>query len=127
MRRPDGRCTDMGIEKYLVTGTLDLARYSPRQNLTAEHVAFSGVPRKHPYDPDKLLLLADPFSAHAVFYEFSLSDIALVEELPKLVTESGESARIARVWVKKGSAGLRMEPFRVEDTRAFLGKLGEGD
>ena len=27
-----------------------------------------------------------------------------------------ESARTARVWVKKGSLGLRYEPFRVEDT-----------
>lgn len=115
----------MSIEKYLVTGKLDLARYVPRQHLSADHVAFSGVPRKHPYDHDKLLLLADPFSTHAVFYEFNLADIAVVEELPNLVTESGESARIARVWVKKGSVGLRLEPFRVDDTASLAAGLIE--
>ena len=115
----------MSIAKYLVTGKLDITRYSPRSNLSADHVAFSGMPRKHPYDRDKLLLLADPFSTHAVFYEFNLSDIAMVEELPHLVAENGESARIARVWVKKGSFGLRYEPFRVEDTAGLVSELME--
>jgi hypothetical protein len=106
----------VSIAKYLGTGKLEIARYSPRKNLGEDHVAFSGVPRKHPYDEDKLLLIADPFSMHAVFYEFNLSDIVQIDELPNLVTERGENARTARVWVKKGSLGLRYEPFRVEDT-----------
>lgn len=114
----------MSIAKYLRTGKLEVARYSPRKNLGKDHVAFSGVPRKHPYDEDKLLLVADPFSVHAVFYEFNLTDIAHVEELPAVVTEGGESARTARVWVKKGSFGLRYEPFRVEDTGAMMDSLG---
>jgi hypothetical protein len=106
----------VSIAKYLGTGKLQLERYAPRKNIAKDYVAFSGVPRKHPYDEDKLLLIADPFSTHAVFYEFNLSDIAQVDELPNVVTERGESARTARVWVKKGSLGLRYEPFRVEDT-----------
>ena len=112
----------MSIEKYLVTGRLALTRYSPMRNPGKDHVAFTGVPRKHPYDKDKLLLIADPFSAHAVFYEFNLSDIGLVEELRNLVSESGESAKTARIWVKKGSFGLRYEPFRVEDTGELVAK-----
>jgi inorganic pyrophosphatase len=111
----------VSIQKYLVTGTLEIERYSPRKNLAKDHVAFSGMPRKHPYDPEKLLLLADPFSTHAVFYEFNLADIGHVEELPNLGTESGESIRIARVWVKAGSFGLRYEPFRVEATAGLPG------
>lgn len=114
----------MSIEKYLATGKLEIARYSPRKNLGKDHVAFSGVPRTHPYDEDKLLLIADPFSTHAVFYEFNLADIVQVEELPSVVTERGESARTARVWVKKGAFGLRYEPFRVEDTGSLAEKLG---
>jgi hypothetical protein len=114
----------VSIEKYLRTGKLEVARYSPRKNLSKDHVSFSGVPRKHPYDEDKLLLIADPFSLHAVFYEFNLTDIVHVEELPSVVNEGGESARTARVWVKKGSFGLRYEPFRVEDTGAFMETLG---
>jgi hypothetical protein len=113
----------VSIEKYLVTGSLELARYSPRRNLAKTHVAFSGVPRKHPYDSDKLLLIADPFSTHAVFYEFNLSDVGHIEELPSVVTEAGESARTARVWVKKGGFGLRYEPFRVEDTGALATRI----
>jgi hypothetical protein len=114
----------MSIRKYLSTRRLDIARYSPRTNVRAGHVAFSGVPRKHPYDRDKLLLLADPFSAHAVFYEFNLADIGMMEELPNLVSEQGENALMARIWVKKGSLGLRYEPFRVEDIASFAAKRG---
>ena len=106
----------MSIEKYLATDKLEVARYSPRRNLAKDCVAFTGVPRKHPYDEDKLLLIADPFSTHAVFYEFNLGDIVHVQELPNVGNDGGESARTARVWVKKGSFGLRYEPFRVEDT-----------
>ena len=46
------------------------------------HVSFSGSPQKHPYDPDKVILIADPFSANNFYYEFSKNDVAYVEELP---------------------------------------------
>jgi len=81
------------------------------------HVSFSGSPKKHPYDPERVVLVADPFSTHNLFYEFTKEDISYVEELPNLVNQGGETITMVRVWVKKRSIGIRCSPFIVEDTR----------
>ncbi len=80
------------------------------------HVSFSGSPKKHPYDSEKVILVADPFSTSNLFYEFTKKDISYVEELPSLVNQEGETLTMVRVWVKKMSIGLRCSPFIVEDT-----------
>ena len=81
------------------------------------HVSFSGSPQKHPYDPEKVILVADPFSTDTLYYEFNKDDISYVEELPNLVNQQGDTITMARVWVKKMSVGIRCSPFIVEDTR----------
>ncbi len=88
--------------------------------LKETNVAFSGSPRKHPYDSDKVILIADPFSANNLYYEFNKSDISFIEELPNLVSLEGDTISIVRVWVKKMSVAIRCSPFIVEDT----GKAG---
>ena len=93
---------------------LDAYRKFPR--LARDCVAFTGAPQKHPFRDDRVLLVADPFSRQAFYYEFDLSDVEGVEMLPKLVTMDGESITMARLWVKKGSIGIRSNPFVVEDT-----------
>lgn len=105
------------IRKYLKTKPIyEITRYTSQTNYAKNNVAFTGAPKKHPYDKDKIILISDPFSANTIFYEFNLNDIIHVDELPSLVAESGESLQIVRIWVKKGSFGLRYEPFIVEDT-----------
>jgi inorganic pyrophosphatase len=81
------------------------------------HVSFSGSPKKHPYDPERVVLVADPFSTNNLFYEFTKEDISYVEELPNLVNQGGETITMVRVWVKKRSIGIRCSPFIVEDIR----------
>ena len=81
------------------------------------HVSFSGSPKKHPYDPEKVILVADPFSTDTLYYEFNKDDISYVEELPNLVNQQGDTITMARVWVQKMSVGIRCSPFIVEDTR----------
>ena len=81
------------------------------------HVPFSGSPKKHPYDSDRVILVADPFSTNTLFYEFNKDDISYLEELPNLVNLEGETITMVRVWVKKMSVGIRSSPFIVEDTR----------
>jgi len=87
------------------------------QTLRRTHVAFSGSPRRHPFEPSKVVLIVDPYSADSHFYEFEADDIGFAEELPSLVTPEGESSTMVRVWVKKGSIAVRSIPFMVEDTR----------
>ena len=84
--------------------------------LRQTHVSFSDSPQKHPYDPDKVIIIADPFSTNNLYYEFNKDDISYVEELPNLVSLDGSTIAVVRVWVKKLSVAIRCSPFIVEDT-----------
>ncbi len=94
-------------------------RPKDRKSLRMTHVAFSGSPQRHPYDRDKIILIADPYSSHNFFYEFYKDDIAYVEELPSIVNLDGETVPIVRVWIKKMSIGMRCTPFVVEETSEY--------
>jgi hypothetical protein len=88
---------------------------NPRE-LKERHVAFSGSPRKHPYDRDKVILVADPVSTNTFYYEFRRDDIAFVEELPNIVNVDDETIPMVRIWVRKHSIAVRCLPFWVDDT-----------
>lgn len=85
--------------------------------LRLENVSFAGSPRKHPYDPEKIILVADPYSANTCYYEFTKNDIAFVEELPSVVDMDGTTLTMIRMWVRKGSIAVRHTPFIAGDTR----------
>ena len=110
----------MSVRDYLDSQPLkDLIPYDSTVDLPRECIAFSGAPRKHPYDDSKLLLIIDPFSKHTAFYEFRISDISAVEDLPSIGTDSGENLTMVRIWVRRGSLGVRFEPFEVDDPLRF--------
>jgi hypothetical protein len=87
------------------------------QSLKNTHVSFSGSPKKHPYDRNKVILVADPFSTDTLYYEFNKDDISYLEELPNLVSLDGETITMVRIWVKNMSIAIRCSPFIVADTR----------
>jgi len=87
-----------------------------RQELFTRFVSFSGLPRKHPSDSSRILLISDPFSQHTSYYEFTADDIVYAEEINNVVTPDGETATMVRIWVKRGSIGVHCIPFHVEDT-----------
>ena len=86
-----------------------------QMNLT--HVSFSGTPLHHPYDNEKVVMLADPSSSNTLYYEFFSKDISYAEHLENIVDPEGNTLSIVRIWVKKKSVGIRCTPFLVEDTR----------
>ena len=89
-----------------------------RKALRSTHVAFSGSPQRHPYDREKIILVADPYSTHNFFFEFYKGDISYVEELPNIASVDGETVTMVRIWIKKMSIGMRCAPFIVGDTAA---------
>ena len=82
-------------------------------DLRQTHVPFSGSPRRHPYDPGKFILMADPYCS-SLYYEFDTEDIDFVEELPSIVNLDGETMTMILVWVKRRSLALRCSPFVVD-------------
>ncbi len=85
-----------------------------RDDLRKTHVPFSGSPHKHPYDPNKFILVADPYCT-SVYYDFESKDVEFAEELPSIVSIDGETLNMVLVWVKKNSIGLRCSPFIVNN------------
>ncbi len=86
------------------------------KELLKSHVAFTGSPRKHPFDTERVILVTDPYSTNTFYYEFQTVDISYLEEQPNLVNVEGETVLMARIWVKKNSIGVRSTPFIVGDT-----------
>ncbi len=92
-------------------------RPSDEKRLRDTHIAFSGAPQKHPTNPQKIILVVDPYSDSTFYYEFNTPDISYVEELANIVTMDGEVIPMARIWVKKKSIAIRSTPFVVASTR----------
>lgn len=104
------------LEEYPVS---DLVRYA--SGAPQDAVAFSGTLRKHPYEDDKFILISEEAGSEASILEFRSADVVGVEERPSIVDESGASRSVTRLWVRRGSIGLRYEPFEVDEPLRFRG------
>ena len=105
--------------------TFEIQAFQKPKDLKAlkeNHVPFSGSPQRHPYDAEKIILIADPFSSNTNYYEFKTEDIAYMEELSNIVDISGKAITMVRIWVRKLSIGVRCTPFLVEDIQSLTGK-----
>ncbi len=111
----------MSILKYIDTQPLHtITKYKSKIDFRTCAVSFVGSARKHPYDQEKLLLVSDPFTSHTIFYEFRIKDIVHYDDLPGIATDSGENLMMIKLWINKGSLGLRYEPFEVDDPLRFM-------
>jgi hypothetical protein len=109
---------------YLETLPLNkIARYSggPPKNA----VPFTGYPRQHPSEKNKLILVYDPLSLQPMVMEFKIDDVLYVEEVHSAVTESGEGVPLIKLWVRKGAHGVILEPFEVDEPVQFAKKHGD--
>jgi hypothetical protein len=83
------------------------------RSLSSTHVAYTGSPQKYPMDPDRIILVPDPYNDIGPYLEFTKSDITHVEKLANIVNLAGETVTMVRIWVKKGSLAIQCTPFRV--------------
>lgn len=104
---PDG-AREFALQTY--------SRPKDKEQLRQTHIAFTGTPQKHYYDPDKIILVTDPFSCNTFYYEFLTKDVSFVEEVGTTVNLDGEALPMMRLWVKRKSIAIRSTPFVVEDT-----------
>lgn len=106
----------MSIRKFIeAQPILELTSYNEKGERTKDSVSFSGSPRKHPYDSEKILLIIDPSGESTYFVEFLISDIRYFERLPNIVTDNGNIIPMARIWLPKGCIGIEYRPFQVDD------------
>ncbi|MBN2041007.1 MAG: inorganic pyrophosphatase Ppa [Spirochaetes bacterium] len=89
--------------------------FDPKE-FSKTHVPFTGSPKKHPYNRNKIILLTEPYGRSS-YYEFETKDIVHVEELPNVTNPDQETVTMLRIWVKKQSIGLHCSPFIVEELK----------
>lgn len=112
----------MNSAHYLETLPLSgIAKYSGGQPRDA--LPFSGYPRQHPSEKDKLLLVHDPLGPSPTVLEFRLDDLLFVEDIPQAVTESGEGVPLVKLWIRQGAHGVILEPFEVSEPLQFANKV----
>lgn len=106
---------------YLETLPLyKIARYC--EGASKNGIAFTGYPRQHPSDKNKLILVYDPLGENPAVMEFKLEDVLGAEEVHSAVTETGDTAPLVKLWVRKGARGVILELFEVDDPIRFVNK-----
>lgn len=111
----------MSIGSYLETLPLsEIAKYPGGPPKDA--FPFTGYPRQHPSEKDKLILVYDPLGLNPMVLEFRLEDVLYVEEVHSAVTQSGEGIPLVKLWLRRGAHGVLLEPFEVDDPVQFVGK-----
>jgi hypothetical protein len=88
-------------------------------------VPFSGYPRQHPLEKNKIILVYEPLGQNPAVLEFLLDDVLFVEDVPSAVTETGESLPLVKLWIRRGAHGVIMEPFEVDEPARFILKTKE--
>ena len=95
----------------------NIAKYNGMQNKNV--LPFSGYPRQHPSEKNKLLLVNDPLGEKPTILEFKLDDVLFMEEIPSVITEDGEGIPMIRLWIRRGAHGVVHEPFEVDSPLNF--------
>ena len=100
----------------------EITKYS---KLPKNGVPFTGYPQQHPVEKDKLILVYDPLGANPMVMEFKLEDVLSIDELHSAVTETGEGIPLIKLWIRRGSRGVLLEPFEVDEPIRFIQKTRE--
>ena len=111
----------MGVSSYLESLPLnEIAKYTegPQKN----GVPFTWYAQQHPAEKGKVILVYDPLGANPAVMEFKLEDVLYIEEVHSAVTTTGEGVPLIRLWIRKGSHGVILAPFEVDEPIKFIQK-----
>ncbi len=104
----------MSTLKYLTTIQLnELIKYEASTNYKNECIPFSGNPRKHPYDKNRMILIIESHDNKTVFHDFKLTDIAHITELPSISKDQGASLRQIQLWIRKECWIIKSEAYKI--------------
>jgi hypothetical protein len=108
----------MSIISYLETLPLnEITKYAG--GAPKDGVPFIGYPRQHPSEKRKFILMYDPLGENPRIIEFKIEDVLYMEDIHSAVTESGEAAPLVKVWIRKGTLAVILDPFEVDDPPHF--------
>lgn len=91
-----------------------LEKYSNVAVLKQKAVQYVGTPKKNSENTDRIFLRTDPSASDGSLLEFRIGDVLYVEEMETITTKEGGASVLMKLWIKKGSVGVKLEPFIVE-------------
>ncbi|MBU3916560.1 hypothetical protein KKA14_13590 [bacterium] len=97
-----------------------LDKYSDPKRLSEDAVPYIGQPKQNDSDPDKIFLRLNPLSSNGSILEFKTKDIVFAENVKTVSQKDGAAFQIIKIWIKKGSIGIKLEPFSVQDFSEVL-------
>ncbi|HPC38994.1 MAG TPA: hypothetical protein PLF21_06750 [Exilispira sp.] len=90
--------------------SFDLQKYKTTNSIN-DSVVIVGTPFISPTKKDKIVISPTLFSDNKIFYEFDIKDVITWEELDKIVNSNGTAITLIKLYIKKGTVGLKYEPI----------------
>jgi len=99
----------------VITGKRELEKYRDPNRLLKEAIPYIGQPKRQEGAPDKIYIRLNPLSSNGAFLEFKTKDVVFAENVKTVSQSDGTAFSIVKIWIRKGSIGIKMEPFSVMD------------
>jgi hypothetical protein len=99
-----------------------VAKYSDPTRLSKDALPYIGQPKQNSSDPDKIYIRLNPLSNNGAILEFKTKDVVYAENVKTVSQSDGRAFQIVKVWIRKGSIGIKLEPFSVQDFSEVLGE-----
>lgn len=106
----------------VITENREVQKYTKPTKLSDEAIPYIGQPKQYDSEPDKIFLRLNPLSSNGAVLEFKTRDIVFAEDVKTVSQKDGAAFQIVKIWVRKGSVGIKLEPFAVQDFSEVLGK-----
>lgn len=104
----------------VVAGNRELEKYSDPNRLRKEAIPYIGQPKQQENQSDKVYLRLNPLSSNGAFLEFKTKDVVFAENVKTVTQNDGTAFNIVKIWIRKGSIGIKLEPFSVMDFSEVL-------
>jgi len=88
----------------------DLQKYKSTSSIK-DSIIIIGAPFVNPLKNDKIVISPAIFSENKIFYEFDIKDVITWEELDKIVNSKGSTITLIKLYIKRGTIGIRYEPI----------------
>ncbi|MCP4757608.1 MAG: hypothetical protein GY866_42670 [Proteobacteria bacterium] len=93
----------------------ELEKYTDPIRLMNDAIPYIGQPKQNKSDPDKIFIRLNPLSTNGALLEFKTKDVVFAENVKTVSQKDGSAFQIVKIWIRKGSIGIKLEPFSVMD------------
>lgn len=99
----------------VIAESRELGKYSDPKKLSKEAIPFIGQPKQNKSTPHKVYIRLNPLTSNGALLEFKTDDVVYAENVKTVSQKDGTVFQIVKIWIRKGSIGIKLEPFSVHD------------